>query len=85
MSGSDLFAIRPVPKAWGGKPGEVNIIAKDRRLGCARFLSATANTCGDSTLKLVDRDDGSGLQRWVVSKVQAPQSPVVASPAPVIT
>ena len=72
VSGSDLFAIRPVPKAWGGKPGEVNIIAKDRPMGCARFLSAFANSCGDVSLTLVGQDDSSGLQRWVVKEIQAP-------------
>ena len=80
-NGTDLFAIRPVPKAWGGKPGEYNFIAKDRRIGCARFLSALADSCGDSTLKLVDRDDGTGLQRWLLStSLLPPSSPTISSP-----
>jgi hypothetical protein len=72
-AGSDLFVFQPVSKLQGGTPGEVNIIVKDRQDGCARFLSASANNCSDSALKLVDRDDGSGLQRWVVSAIESTQ------------
>jgi hypothetical protein len=80
VSGNELFALRPVPKSWGGKPGEVNIIAKDRRIGCARFLSASS-TCSDLTLSLVDRDDGSGLQRWTILTAMLPSN----SPSPAVS
>ena len=59
-SGSDVFVIRPVPRSWGGQPGEYNIISTGRRIGCPRFLSASPN-CNDPLVTLVGRDDGSGL------------------------
>ena len=83
QDGSDHFVMVPVPKNARSAAGEVYLVAKTRQRGCARLLSAIPG-CRHGTLKLVKKDGGSGLQRWIRTKVMAPSpvapSPVVPSP-----
>lgn len=62
-----------------GTGGCFNIINDEKPAGCLRYLSAQEN-CDDRYLKLVGKDDGSGLQRWKLEKVGSPTKPSVPSP-----
>lgn len=77
VPGSDVFVLHPVI----GQPGQFNILVEGRARGCPRFLSGSA-ACNDGVVNLATGDDGSGLQRWIVTWVATPpgNSPPVASP-----
>jgi len=59
--------------------GCFNIINDEKPDGCLRYLSAQ-KSCDDRYLKLVEKDDGSGLQRWKLEKVGTGTTPNVPSP-----
>ena len=61
---SDQFVMVPVPRTLRTSAGELYLVAASRQRNCLRFLSALPG-CRHNILKLVSRDDGSGLQRWV--------------------
>lgn len=61
---SDQFVMVPVPRTLRTSAGELYSVAASRQRNCLRFLSALPG-CRHNILKLVSRDDGSGLQRWV--------------------
>ena len=71
---SDRVHLHKFPGQWTVKPAKgtdgecFNIINHEKPLGCLRYLSANSN-CKERHLKLVEKDDGSGLQHWKFVKV----------------
>ena len=61
--------IKQRPAEWTIKRAEgddrqcFNIVSRDRKFGCSRYLSADSD-CERRLLSLARKDDGSGLQRW---------------------
>lgn len=60
-----------------GETDTYNIIFKDRKEGCLRYLGAPTS-CSDKYVRLYAKDDGSGAQRWVIKAV----NPAKPSPNP---
>ena len=62
------------PRQWTVEPAKgtdgrcFNIINHEKPAGCLRYLSANSD-CKARHLKLVEKDDGKGLQQWKFVKV----------------
>ena len=75
------------PRQWTVEPAKgtdgrcFNIINHEKPAGCLRYLS-TNSDCKARHLKLVEKDDGSGLQQWKFIKVGGNPSPPPPQPAP---
>ena len=78
------------PRQWTVEPAKgtdgrcFNIINHEKPAGCLRYLSANSD-CKARHLKLVEKDDGSGLQQWKFIKVggnPSPPPPQPPQPAP---
>ena len=71
---SDRVHLHKFPGQWTVKPAKgtdgkcFNIINHEKPAGCLRYLSASSD-CKARHLKLVEKDDGSGLQQWKFVKV----------------
>ena len=52
-----------IKRAKGDDRQCFNIVSRDRKFGCSRYLSADSD-CERRLLSLARKDDGSGLQRW---------------------
>lgn len=62
------WALHPVP---GTPPGTYNLVASAPN-GCTRRLLGVAPSagCRSAHLRMYDRDDGSGMQRWALQPVK---------------
>jgi surface protein len=66
---ADRVHLHKYPGQWTVKPAKgtdgkcFNIINHEKLAGCLRYLSASSD-CKARHLKLVEKDDGSGLQQW---------------------
>ena len=66
---ADRVHMHKYPGQWTIKPAKgkdgkcFNIINHEKPAGCLRYLSANSN-CKERHLKLVEKDDESGLQQW---------------------
>ena len=71
---SDRVHLHKFPGEWTVKAAKgtngkcFNIINHQKASGCLRYLSANAD-CEERHLKLVEKDDGKGLQQWKFVKV----------------
>jgi len=71
---ADRVHLHKYPGQWTVKPAKgtdgkcFNIINHEKPAGCLRYLSASSD-CKARHLKLVEKDDGSGLQQWKFVKV----------------
>ena len=71
---SDRVHLHKFPGQWTVKPAKgtdgkcFNIINHEKPAGCLRYLSASSD-CKARHLKLVEKDDGSGLQQWKFVRV----------------
>jgi hypothetical protein len=70
---ADRVHLHKYPGQWTVKPAKgtdgkcFNIINHEKPAGCLRYLSASSD-CKARHLKLVEKDDGSGLQQWKFAK-----------------
>jgi hypothetical protein len=77
---ADRVHMHKFPGQWTVKPAKgtngkcFNIVNAEKPLGCLRYLSANSD-CKERHLKLVETDDGSGLQQWRFVKVGGSTSP----------
>lgn len=64
-----------------GQADTFNIVVKDRKPGCLRFLAAPSD-CADNYVRLAVGDNGSGAQRWIIKLVNPPKPPAKRPPPP---